>query len=100
MKKINIDKLYNENDYTLQSLVKGVEGMEFIKYGDKWLIKNTPGIVVSDEEKLKLEKKELILKDIEGCECQKETTKKISKINKKLKEIKKDDPIEETNTTI
>ncbi|MBQ1793668.1 MAG: hypothetical protein II006_03340 [Peptostreptococcaceae bacterium] len=60
--------------------------MEFIKYGDKWLIKDSPGIVVSNKEKLLLEKKELVLKDIEGCECQKETTKKISKINKKLKD--------------
>lgn len=90
MKRINIDKLYNENDYTLESLVKGVSSMEFIKYGDKWLIKDTPGLVVSDKEKLQLEKKELVLKDIEGCECQKETTKKITKINKKLKEIKDD----------
>ena len=30
---------------------------------------------------------ELILKDIEGCNCQGETTKKISKINKKIKEV-------------
>lgn len=96
MKKINIDKLYESNDHTVESLVKGVNNMEFVKYGDKWLIKDTPGIVVSDKEKLQLEKKELVLKDIEGCECQKETTKKISKINKKIKEID-NDPIEETN---
>ena len=36
------------------------------------------------------QKNELILKDIEGCNCQGETTKKISKINKRIKEIKKD----------
>ena len=61
--------------------------MEFIKYGDKYLVKNSPNIVVSEEEKLKLERKELVLKDIESPECQKETTKKIQKINKKIKEV-------------
>lgn len=90
MKRINIDNVVLKNDYYIENLVKGVSNMEFIKYGDKWLIKDTPGIVVSDKEKLQLEKKELVLKDIEGCECQKETTKKITKINKKLKEIKDD----------
>jgi Txe/YoeB family toxin of Txe-Axe toxin-antitoxin module len=54
------------------------------------MIKNSPSIIVTEEEKLKLEKNELILKDIEGCNCQGETTKKISKINKRIKEIKKD----------
>ena len=72
--------------------------MEFIKYGDKYIVKGSPGVIVSEEEKLKLEKQELVLKDIEGCECQKETTKKISKINKKLKEL--NDTNEETDTTI
>lgn len=51
------------------------------------MIKNSPSIIVTEEEKLKLEKKELILKDIEGCNCQGETTKKIKKINKKIKEV-------------
>ena len=54
------------------------------------MIKNSPSIIVTEEEKLKLEKNELILKDIEGCNCQGETTKKIKKINKRIKEIKKD----------
>ena len=61
--------------------------MEFIKYGNKYLVKDSPNIVVSEEEKLKLERKELVLKDIESPECQKETTKKIQRINKKIKEI-------------
>ena len=61
--------------------------MEFIKYGNKYLVKDSPNIVVSEEEKLKLERKELVLKDIESLDCQKETTKKIKKINKKIKEI-------------
>lgn len=54
------------------------------------MIKNSPSIIVTEEEKLKLEKNELILKDIEGCNCQGETTKKINKINKKIKEINND----------
>lgn len=69
--------------------------MEFIKYGNKYLIKNSPNIIVSEEEKLKLEKRELVLQDIEGCECQKETTKKIRKINKKIKEVE-NETIKET----
>ena len=51
------------------------------------MIKNSPSIIVTEEEKLKLEKNELILKDIESCNCQGETTKKIKKINKKIKEV-------------
>ena len=85
--------------------------MEFIKVGKNYMIKGSNGRIVSEEEKIKLENKELILKDIEGCECQKETTKKISKNKKRLKEIKKetalkdkgdsaDDIIEETVKSI
>ena len=51
------------------------------------MIKNSPNIIVTEEEKLKLEKNELILKDIEGCNCQGETTKKIKNIDKKLKKL-------------
>lgn len=69
--------------------------MEFIKYGNKYLVKNSPNIIVSEEEKLKLERKELVLKDIESPECQKETTKKIRKINKKIKEVE-NETIKET----
>ena len=61
--------------------------MEFIKIGKNYMIKNSPSIIVTEEEKFKLEKNELILKDIEGCNCQGETTKKISKINKRIKEV-------------
>ena len=57
MKKINLNKVILKNDYGIENLVRGVDNMEFIKYGDKWLIKDTPGIVVSDKEKLQLEKK-------------------------------------------
>jgi hypothetical protein len=69
--------------------------MEFVKLGKRYLIKDTPNIVVSEEEKLKLERKELVLKDIESPECQKETTKKIRKLNKKIKEVE-NETIKET----
>lgn len=87
MKKINLDTLSERNDYSIDNFMKGVLEMEFIPYGDKYLIKDSNGFVVDEKEKLLIEKGELVLKDIEGCECQKETTKKISKINKRLKEL-------------
>lgn len=95
MKKIDLEHLSEKNDYNIDSFMKGVIEMEFIPYGDKYLLKDSNGIVVDEKEKLQLEKGELILLDINGCECQKETTKKISKINKRLKEI--DDIIKKAN---
>lgn len=76
--------------------------MEFIKLGKNYLIKNGNGRIVSEKEKLQLENNELILEDIKGCDCQKETTKKITKNKKRIKELEKevvpeDDTIEETN---
>ena len=60
--------------------------MEFIKLGkDKYLIKDSNSLVVSEEEKLKLEKRELIIKDIQSNECQGRTTQKIQEIDRKLK---------------
>ena len=73
--------------------------MEFIPVGDKYLIKDSNSIIVDEEEKLQLEKKELVLQDITSNNCQEKTTRKIQKINKKLDEIK-DDSIEETDKTI
>ena len=61
--------------------------MEFIKKGKNYLIKNSNGKVVDEKTMLELQNKELVLKDITGCECQKETTKKISKNKKRIKEI-------------
>lgn len=59
--------------------------MEFIQLSeDRYLIKNSNNIVVSKKEKLELEKKELVIKDIASSECQSETTQKIEKINKEL----------------
>ena len=64
--------------------------MEFIKKRNNYLIKNSNGRIVDEKTKLELENKELILKDITGCECQKETTKKIAKNKKRIKELEKD----------
>lgn len=74
--------------------------MEFIKKGKNYLIKNSNGRVVDEKTKLELENKELILKDITGCECQKETTKKISKNKKRIKEIETALQDEVSNGTI
>lgn len=76
--------------------------MEFIKKGKNYMIKNSGGRIVSEKEKLELENHELILEDIKSNDCQKETTKKISKNKKKIKALQEevqDDTIEETNTT-
>ena len=78
--------------------------MEFIKYGDNYIIKDSNGKVVSEEEKLKLERNELILENDE-CNCPVEQIKKKSKINRKINKIEKDkevvdDTIEETGSTI
>ena len=79
--------------------------MEFIKLGKRFLIKGSNGRVVSEKEKLELENKELVLKDITGCECQSETTKKIKKNKKRIKELTAlhdevlDGTIEETKST-
>lgn len=51
------------------------------------MIKNSNGRIVSEKEKLQLENKELVLKDITSNNCQKETTKKINKNKKRIKEI-------------
>lgn len=105
MKKINLDTLSIRNEYELDDFIRGVEKeMEFIKYGDNYIIKDSNGKVVSEEEKLKLEREEIILENDE-CNCQVEQIKKKSKINKKLNKIEKDkevvdDTIEETSTAI
>ena len=77
--------------------------MEFIKNGKKYLIKNSNGRVVSEKEKLELENKELVLKDITSNNCQKDTTKKIKANKKRITALSKenaDDTIKETNRTI
>lgn len=98
MKRIDFENISKKNDYKIDQFIERGIDMEFIKVGDKYMIKDSNGYIVDEKEKLKLEKGELVLKDIEGCECQKETTKKISKINKRLKEI--DDTNKKTTRTI
>lgn len=61
--------------------------MELIKLGkDKYLVKNSNGKIINEKERLELENKNLIIKDFESNDCQKETTKKIAKNKKKIKE--------------
>ena len=92
MKRINFKDLNERNEFSLSNFM-GVIEMEFIKHRNGYLIKDSNLIVVSEEEKLKLEKEELILEDVKSNKCQGETTKKIAKIDKKLKNgtIKKAD---------
>ena len=88
MKKINLKGMLINNGYKVDRLE--VLGMEFIRLNDgNYMIKNSNGRVVSEKEKIKLENKELVIKDITSNKCQEETTKKISKNKKKLKEIDK-----------
>ena len=93
--------------------------MEFVKVGKNYMIKGSNGRIVSEKEKLELENKELILKDIKSNECQGKTTQKLTKNKKKIKDIEEkvidieeletapereedgaDDIIEETDNTI
>lgn len=74
--------------------------MELIKLGkDKYLVKNSNGKIINEKERLELENKNLIIKDFESNDCQKETTKKIKKNKKKIKALQdevSDEVIEET----
>ena len=75
--------------------------MEFVKVGKNYLIKGSNGRIVDEKTKLQLENKELVLQDIKGCGCQQETTKKISKNKKRIKEImeeEKNNKVEEIET--
>jgi hypothetical protein len=78
--------------------------MEFIKVGKNYMIKNSNGRIVSEKEKLELENKELIIKDITSNECQGKTTQKISKNKKKITALQDkenaDDIIKKTNKSI
>lgn len=103
-KKIDLDTISERNGYSVDRFMEGGLKMEFIDIGrGKFLVRNSNGMIVNEKERLEMEKQGLIIKDIESDTCQKETTKKVSKINKRLKEIKEvetDDTIEETDTTI
>lgn len=80
--------------------------MEFIKVGKNYMIKNGNGRIITEKEKLELENKELIIKDIQSNECQAKTTQKLTKNKKRLKKItapqkeNADDIIKETDKII
>ena len=86
MKQINFKNLNERNEFSLSNFLNGIE-MEFIKHGKNYLIKGSNGIIVNEEEKLKLENEELIIQDFKSNNCQQETTKKIAKNKKRIKEI-------------
>ena len=72
--------------------------MEFIKVGDKYIIKDSCGIIVDEKEKQQLEKRNDILKDIMSNECQDKRKKKKNKkvVEEKIVEEDNDAIIEET----
>ena len=86
MKQINIDDFIKKNDLNITERLE-VLGMEFIKVGDKYMLKGSNGIIVDEKEKLKMENNEMVIKDFESNKCQQETTKKIAKNKKRIKEI-------------
>lgn len=71
------------------------ENMEFIKLGDKYLIKDSNGKVINEKEKLELEKQGIVLEDITSNNCQEENTKKIKKIKKQVKKIEEAEELPE-----
>lgn len=92
MKQINIERLIEGNGLSLE---RRLFDMEFIKVGDKYLIKGSNGIIVDEKEKNKLETKELVIQDIES-KCAKDITPKLTKKKKELEELEN---IEETKPT-
>jgi hypothetical protein len=86
MKQININDFIYKNSLNTTDRLE-VLGMEFIKVGDKYMLKGSNGIIVDEKEKLQLENNEMVIKDFESNKCQQETTKKISKNKKRIKEI-------------
>lgn len=86
MKQININDFIIKNDLNITERLE-VLGMEFIKNGDKYILKGSNGIIVDEKEKLQLENNEMVIKDFTSNKCQQETTKKISKNKKRIKEI-------------
>lgn len=86
MKQININDFIIKNDLNITERLE-VLGMEFIKVGDKYMLKGSNGIIIDEKEKLKMENNEMVIKDFTSNKCQQETTKKISKNKKRIKEI-------------
>ena len=89
MKKININDFIYKNSLNIKDEME-VLGMEFVKVGKNYMIKNSNGRIVSEKEKLQLENDELILEDIKSNGCQGKTTKKISKNKKRIEELEKE----------
>lgn len=99
MKRIDIAKMMKLNslDYKERTCLLG---MEFIKLNDgNYLINNSNGRIVSEKEKLQLEKGELIFKDFKSNKCQKETKQKIEEIDKELKEVEEVEDIKKAKRT-
>lgn len=65
--------------------------MEFIKVGKNYMIKNGNGRIITEQEKLELENRELVIKDIQSNECQGKTTQKITRNKKRIKKIMEDE---------
>ena len=86
MKQININDFIYKNDLNITEEME-VLGMEFIKVGDKYMLKGSNGIIVDEKEKLQMENNELVMKDITSNNCQQETTKKISRNKKRIEEL-------------
>lgn len=76
--------------------------MELVKLGKKkYLVKNSNGMIISEKEKLEMEKQDLLIEEITGNGCQKETIKKRKKVEKQIKELEADtdEVIEETKSS-
>lgn len=95
MKQIDLTAMMINNGMDIDR--KEILGMEFIKVGDKFMINNSNGIIVDEAEKIRLENRELVIKDVESNQCQKETTRKLSKNKKRIEELHEN--IEETEPT-
>lgn len=106
MKKINLNKFIIDNSLNIKDEME-VLGMKFIKLKDgNYMLENSNGVIVNEKEKLQLENKELVIKDINSNGCAKNITKKITKNKKRIKEITpimdgdRNGNIKETNTTM
>lgn len=60
---------------------------EFVKFGDKYIVKNSNGIIVDEKTMLKMKNKQLVLEDISSGGCKGKITKEISKNKKRIKEL-------------
>ena len=90
------DAVLEEEEYIPKGFIpEREENMEFIKLGDKFLIKDSNGKVINEKEKLELEKQEIVLEDITSNNCQEENTKKIKKIKKQVKKIEEAEELPE-----